>query len=82
MVDLARQPVLGSFEFLDPPALADIDLRSEEINRLARIVVDRADVRLVPELRLVAAIVEQFDGNFVCVSNRVATIGRPERRYW
>ena len=49
MLDLPQHSAFGRFEFVHPVTLADIELRCKEVDQLAVVVVDRAQMKLVPE---------------------------------
>ena len=67
--------MLGDFERLDPAIVCAVDLRAEVIHDTAAVIVNWAEVKLVPEGRSILAVVEEFDTGLALLSYRGSYFG-------
>jgi hypothetical protein len=75
MVDLEKQPMLGVFQSLDSTIISAIDLRTEVIDDAATAVMNRAEVKLVPERRSILAVVQSFNTGLALLLYRRPNFG-------
>jgi len=70
MIDFHQKPVFRCLKILDLAILRDIDLRREEVCKVARLVVNRADMQLIPESCPIFPIIQEFDGRASAIGDR------------
>jgi hypothetical protein len=75
MIDLLKQAVLRRLQGFGATALADVLLRAEEVDQRAVEVPDGTEVKLVPERRPVAAVVQELNLMFALLGDGSAQFG-------